>query len=42
MKHRKLFEDNFLNILIGLKNDKVINVKLILAELIKKHMIEKG
>lgn len=27
---------------MGLKNDKVINVKLGLAELVKKHMDEKG
>jgi hypothetical protein len=38
MKHKQLFEDNFLSILIGLTNDKVINVKLVLAELIKKHI----
>lgn len=42
LKHKELFEENFLSILIGLKNDKVINVKLALAELVKKHMDEKG
>ncbi len=42
MKHKELFEQNFLSILVGLKNDKVINVKLGLAELVKKHMDEKG
>lgn len=42
LKHKELFEENFLNILIDLKNDKVINVKLALAELVKKHMDEKG
>lgn len=28
--------------LVQLKNDKVVNVKLALAELVKKHMDEKG
>lgn len=42
LKHKELFEENFLSILIDLKNDKVINVKLALAELVKKHMDEKG
>jgi len=42
LKHKELFEENFLNILIELKNDKVINVKLALAELVKKHMDDKG
>jgi hypothetical protein len=37
MKHKQLFEENFLDILVGLRNDKVINVKLALAELVKKH-----
>jgi len=29
-------------IMINLADDKVINVKLVLAEIVKKHIIEKG
>ena len=42
MKHKQLFEDEFLDIFVGLKDDKVPNVKLALAEIVRKHMEEKG
>jgi hypothetical protein len=42
LKHKELFEKHFLDILVGLRNDKVVNVKLALAELVKRHMDEKG
>ncbi len=31
-----------MKILVGLADDKVVNVKLVLAEIVQKHMVEKG
>lgn len=31
-----------MKILVGLADDKVVNVKLVLAEIVQKHMAEKG
>jgi hypothetical protein len=33
----ELFCEHFLDIMVGLANDKVVNVKLVLAETVKKH-----
>ena len=35
--HKDLFKTHFLPILVTLADDKVVNVKLVLAELVKKH-----
>ena len=42
MKQEQLFQENFLDIMIDLKNDKVVNVKLALAEIVRRHADEKG
>lgn len=34
MQNKELFEENFLDIFVDLKKDKVINVKLALAEIV--------
>jgi len=35
INQKELFESEFLDILVGLQGDKVINVKLILASIVK-------
>ena len=42
MQHRELFVNNFMEIITELKNDKVVNVKLLLAETVKEHIDGKG
>ena len=42
MRNRELFRAHFLPIMVELANDKVVNVKLVLAEIVKKHRNEKG
>lgn len=42
MDNSQLFCKNFLNIMVDLAEDKVVNVKLVLAETVKKHLAAKG
>lgn len=42
MDNAELFNKNFLDIMISLSNDKVVNVKLVLAETVKKHIQTNG
>ncbi len=42
MKHKQLFEENFMETFIDLKKDKVINVKLVMAEIVRKHFDDNG
>lgn len=42
MNNPELFRKHFLPIMINLAQDKVVNVKLVLAEIVKKHIAEKG
>ena len=42
MNKKELFVESFIEIFVGLKDDKVINVKLVLAEIVRKHMDEHG
>lgn len=42
MNNKELFEKEFLSIMAGLVEDKVVNVKLVLAEIIKNHIDSKG
>ena len=42
MYQNELFEAQFLDIFIDLRNDKVPNVKLALAEIVRKHNEQKG
>ena len=42
INHKDLFVENFLDIFVDMKKDKVINVKLALAETVKRHLDEKG
>ena len=42
MKNKQLFEENFLDIFIELRTDRVINVKLALAEIVQRHMAQSG
>lgn len=42
MNNVQLFEKEFLTIMAGLVDDKVVNVKLVLAEIVKKHIDGKG
>jgi hypothetical protein len=42
MNSPELFRTHFMPIMIDLSNDKVINVRLVLAEIVKKHISEKG
>lgn len=42
MHNAKLFREHFLPIMVGLAGDKVVNVKLVLAETVKRHIEEKG
>ena len=41
MNKTDLFKKHFLDIMVALADDKVINVRMILAETVKRH-IEKG
>ena len=38
--HPDLFKENFYNTFVELLNDKVINVKITLATVLKKHFIK--
>ena len=40
MNNPELFREHFLPIMVGLADDKVVNVKLVLAEILKKHFEE--
>ena len=42
MENPELFCTHFLDIMIGLADDKVVNVKLVLAETVKKHFNSNG
>jgi hypothetical protein len=42
MNNKSLFEKEFLGIMAGLVDDKVVNVKLVLAEIVKQHVDGKG
>lgn len=42
MNNPELFKTNFLDIMISLADDKVVNVKLVLAETVKKHWLKNG
>lgn len=42
MDNSDLFCKHFLNIMVDLAEDKVVNVKLVLAETVKKHLTAKG
>ena len=42
MRHKELFQKNFMELMSGMKDDKVVNVKLLLAEVILEHIEEKG
>jgi len=42
MNNPELFRKHFMPIMIDLASDKVINVRLVLAEIVKKHISEKG
>lgn len=40
--NKDVFKQHFMNILVGLADDKVINVRLVLAEIVQKHMSTHG
>lgn len=42
MNNKQLFTKEFLPIMAGLVDDKVVNVKLVLAEIVKDHINSKG
>jgi hypothetical protein len=42
MNNPDLFRKHFLPIMVELSDDKVVNVKLVLAEIVKKHIERKG
>lgn len=42
MNNPDLFRSHFLPIMVDLADDKVVNVKLVLAEIVKKHIDQKG
>ena len=42
MNNPKLFCEHFLKIMLNLADDKVLNVKLVLAETVKGHIAEEG
>lgn len=42
MDNPELFKKNFLDIMVQLADDKVVNVKLVLAETVKKHLLKQG
>lgn len=41
-KNKEVFKENFMNLLVGLADDKVINVRLVLAEIVQKHISSEG
>lgn len=41
-KNKDIFKENFMKILVGLADDKVINVRLVLAQIVQKHMAANG
>lgn len=41
-KNKEVFKNNFMNLLTSLADDKVINVRLVLAEIVQKHMSSQG
>lgn len=42
MNNPDLFRKHFFPIMLELSDDKVVNVKLVLAEIVKKHIDSKG
>ena len=42
MNNPELFRKHFMPIMVDLSEDKVVNVKLVLAEIVKKHIERKG
>ena len=42
MNNKELFEKEFLGIMLQLADDKVVNVKLVLAEIVRNHFETKG
>lgn len=42
MNNPKLFCDHFLKIMLNLADDKVLNVKLVLAQTVRGHIQEEG
>jgi hypothetical protein len=42
MNNPELFRKHFFSIMVELAEDKVVNVKLVLAEIVKKHIDLKG
>ena len=42
MNNPDLFRAHFFSTMLSLSDDKVVNVKLILAEIVKKHIDSKG
>ena len=41
-KNKDIFKEHFMKILVGLADDKVINVRLVLAQIVQKHIAENG
>ncbi len=41
-KNKDIFKEHFMKILVGLADDKVINVRLVLAEIVQKHISSHG
>ncbi len=41
-KNKSVFKENFMSLLTGLADDKVINVRLVLAEIVQKHLSSNG
>lgn len=42
MNNKQLFKTHFLDIMVKLADDKVVNVKLVLAEIVKNHLTAQG
>ena len=42
MNHKSMFLQNFLEIMTSLKDDKVLNVKLLLVQTLRDHIDSKG
>lgn len=42
MNNKDLFKKHFLDIMVQLSDDKVVNVKLVLAEIVKNHIANNG
>jgi hypothetical protein len=42
MNNKDLFKKHFLEIMVQLSDDKVVNVKLVLAEIVKNHIASNG